>query len=489
MTRGWSILPERPRRRRRVAIVAGLVAVFAASAAAGWAVADPGSFGGAIAVATGGRSADPAATASPAAMTPAPTAPTGTPPAAASPSTAGTSAPPVATPTPAATTAPTPSATPIAGPTSTVSTSVAARLDRALARATEQLLLPGVEATVTFPDGSSWTGTLGMADVADGRKVRASTPFAIASVTKTFTSALILRYVDDGLLRLDQPLSRWFPDWPDADRITIRMLLNHTSGIPDFFRNSKFERALNKAKKREWSPEDVLAGYVRPGNVFEPGTGWSYSNTNYVLLGMVAEKIGGAPWEDLVHRELIDPLGLTSTYVQAVDAPPAAPALAYNLIYGEAGRVTPVARTDGTDVIPFTSVVTAAGAAGAMASNTEDLARWARALYGGDLLSAATRKQLLTFVRAYAYGLGTSYGLGASRVRFEGRPAYGHTGALAGTRASIRYFPKDGVAVAVLFNRETYVGDDVVRYLARALFPAAPASPSPGTSPGPSGTP
>ena len=442
MTRGWSIPPEQPRRGRRIAIVAGLVAVFAASAAAGWAVADPGSFGGAIAAATGGRSVDPAPAASPAAATPVSAAPSGTPSATASPTDVETPAPPVETPSPGATATPTPTPTPtpIAGPQSTVPPSVAARLDRALARAKEKLLLPGVEATVTFPDGSSWTGTLGMADVADGRKVRSSTPFAIASVTKTFTSALILRYVDDGLLRLDQPLSRWLPDWPDADRITIRMLLNHTSGIPDFFRNPKFERALNKAKKREWSREDVLAGYVRPGNVFEPGTGWSYSNTNYVLLGMVAEKIGGAPWEDLVHRELIDPLGLTSTYVQAVDAPPADPAVAYNLIYGEAGRVTPVARTDGTDVIPFTSVVTAAGAAGAMASNTEDLARWARALYGGHLLSAATRKQLLTFVRAYAYGLGTSYGLGASRVRFDGRPAYGHTGALAGTRASIRYF-------------------------------------------------
>lgn len=482
MTRGWTP-PKRPRRRRRVAIVAGLVAVFGVSLAAGWAVADPGSFGGAIAVATGGRPADPAPASSPAAAASVPGAPSGTAPAPASPSVVEPSATPVATPSPAATPTPTPGATlsPTAVPEPTVPRAVAARLDRALARAKEKLQMPGVQATVTFADGTSWTGTLGMADVADGRKVRASTPFAIASVTKTFTSALILRYVDEGLLRLDQPLSRWFPDWPDANRITIRMLLNHTSGIPDFFRNPKFERALNKSKKREWSREDVLAGYVRPGNVFEPGTGWSYSNTNYVLLGMVAEKIGGAPWEDLVHRELIDPLGLTSTYVQAIDAPPAAPAVAYNLIYGEAGRVTPVARTDGTDIVPFTSVVTAAGAAGAMASTSEDLARWARALYGGDLLSPATRKQLLTFVRAYAYGLGTSYGLGASRVRFEGRPAYGHTGALAGTRASIRYFPKDRVAVAVLFNRETFVGDDVVRYLARALFPAAPsADPSPG---------
>jgi D-alanyl-D-alanine carboxypeptidase len=365
---------------------------------------------------------------------------------------------------------------------------VAARLDRALERVKNTLLLPGVEATVLFPDGTAWTGALGMADVAEKRRVEPSTPFAIASVTKTFTAALVLRYVDDGLLRLDDPLSRWLPDWPNADRITVRMLLNHTSGIPDFFQSTKLEKALNKSKKKVWVRDEVLEGYVRPTPVFGPGAGWSYSNTNYVLLGLIAEQIGGESWDVLVHRELIDPLGLASTYVQAVDEPPAAPALAYRFVAGNGGASV-VARTDGTQVVPFTSVVTAAGSAGAMASTTADLARWARALYGGNVLSPVTRKQMLTFVEAYSYGRVTSYGLGASRVKFQGRTSYGHTGALAGTRAAIRYFPKEGVAIAVLFNRETYVGDDVVRVLARALFPEPAASPSPGTSPGSSATP
>jgi D-alanyl-D-alanine carboxypeptidase len=269
------------------------------------------------------------------------------------------------------------------------------------------------------------------------------------------------------------------PEWPNAKRITIRMLLNHTSGIPDFFQSTKFEKALNKSKKRAWTAAEVLAAYVRPGVVFAPGAGWSYSNTNYVLLGMVAERIGGAPWDVLVHRELLAPLGLTSTYVQGIDDPSGDPALAYRVSVTANGGTKAVARSDGTAVVPFTSVVTAAGSAGAMASTTRDLARWAKALYGGQLLTRATRKEMLTFVTAYAYGLGTRYGLGVSRVRMQDRIAYGHTGALAGTRASIRYFPKDKVAIAVLFNRENYVGDDVTRILARALFPKPPASPTP----------
>ena len=90
---------------------------------------------------------------------------------------------------------------------------------------------------------------------------------------------------------------------------------------------------------------------------------------------------------------------------------------------------------------------------------------------------------MLTFVKAYRYGSVTSYGLGVSRVRFQGRVAYGHTGALTGTRSAIRYFPVENVTIAVLFNRETFVGDDVVRVLARAIFPTAAPTPSPGASP------
>jgi CubicO group peptidase (beta-lactamase class C family) len=472
----------RPGRGRRLALVVGLVVVFSGSLLAGWALADPAAFAG---VAGGDRGA------------PAPTAPPlgAEAPASAAPGGAGTtvvptapvasevpgSAPPVAP-------SPTPSPTPSSSPAPAVPAAMASRLDRALARAQESFLLPGVEATVIFPDGSTWTGTRGMADVAAGRPVVPATPFAVGSVTKTFTAALILRYVDQGRIGLDDRLDRYLPDWPKAASITVRMLLNHTSGIPDFFLNPKLDAALNKAKKHVWTAAEVLESYVQPGAVFPPGKGWAYSNTNYLLLGVIAEQVGGAPWATLVREELFEPLGLAATYVQQVQTPPAEPARAYSMLLGNRGPV-PRLRSDGTDVVPFTSVVTAAGSAGAIAATTGDLARWARALYGTPLLSKATRKEMLTFVRATSYGKITSYGLGVSRVKLQGRYAIGHSGALAGSRAAIRYFPKDGIAIAVAFNRETFVGDDVVGVLARALFPAPAASPSPGTSAGPSKAP
>lgn len=490
MTAGWSKASGRPRRRRRLVLLAGLAAVFAASATAGWAVADPAAFGAAF---------EGIAGSSPVAAGPAPAGKAegdrgaARSPAAGSP-TAGEAASPAPPPGAVASAAPTPTpppalATAASTPAPAVPPATAARLDRALARAQKALLLPGVAATVIFADGATWTGALGMADVAAGRPVTAETPFAAASVTKTFTSALVLRYVDRGLLALDDPLARWLPDWPNARKITVRMLLGHTSGIPDYFRNPKLDLALNRDKMRAWTAAEVLEGYVPKGAVFPPGTGWSYSNTNYLLLGEIAAAVGGAPWEELAQRELLAPLGLDSTYVQAIEEPPVPPALAYRIIDGFRGP-TPEVRTDGSTVVPFRSVVTAAGAAGAVASTTGDLARWARALYGGTtVLSAATRREMLTFVKAYAYGLGTSYGLGVSRVRFDGHSAWGHTGALVGTRAAIRHFPKEKVTIAVLFNRETFVGDDVVRILARNIFPKPAASPSPSASPGASPSP
>jgi len=490
VTARWTQAPEHaghPRRLRRLILLAGLAGIFAASATAGWAVADPAAFGAAV---QGIAGASPAAAGPPGAVAP--------PPGSGASAAAGEAASPTPAPALAATTAPTttaptalPSPPTAAPPTLAppVPRAMAARLDRALARAQKALLLPGVQATVIFADGSTWTGTLGLADVDAGRPVEAATPFAAASVTKTFTSALILRYVDRGLIALDDPLARWLPEWPNARKITVRMLLNHTSGIPDFFRNVKLDLALNKDMKRAWTAAEVLDGYVPKGSVFAPGTGWSYSNTNYLLLGEVAAAVGGAPWEELVRRELIEPLGLDSTYVQAAEAPPAPPALAYRIIDGFRGP-TPQARTDGSTVVPFRSVVTAAGSAGALASTSGDLARWARALYGGrTVVSAAMRREMLTFVKAYAYGLGTAYGLGVSRVRFDGHAAFGHTGALAGMRAAIRHFPTEKVTIAVLFNRETFVGDDVVRILARTLFPKPAASPSPPASPATSPSP
>ena len=386
---------------------------------------------------------------------------------------------------------PAPMASPVAivapPPAPRVDAATAAVLQRALEAARKSMVIPGVAATVILADGRTWTGVAGDAVVATNTRVTPQTPFAIASVTKTFTAALILRLAEQGRLTIDDRLSRWLPDYPNAARITLRMLLQHTSGLADFFQNPKFDAVLNKAKRHAWTPETVLPYVAKPA--FAPGKGWGYSNTNYVLLGLVAERAGGASWAQQIRQDFFVPLGLASTYVQGVGTPAVPPAHANVMFVGYGGKILPRDLSDGSTFVPFTSVVTAAFSAGSIASTSGDLARWAKALYGGDVLGPASMAEMLTFdpeIQAYA---ALAYGLGVSRVKIDGRfVAYGHTGALDGTRASIRWLPKQHVSVAVVFNRDLFTGDDVVRYLVDALYPRATPSASPrasaGASPG-----
>jgi D-alanyl-D-alanine carboxypeptidase len=368
----------------------------------------------------------------------------------------------------------------------------AAALQRALDTARKSMVIPGVEATVILADGRTWTGVAGDAVAATHVKVTPATPFAIASVTKTFTAALILRLAEQGRLTIDDRLARWLPDYPNASRITLRMLLQHTSGLADFFQNPKFDTALNRAKRRIWTPQEVLPFVAKPA--FAPGKGWGYSNTNYVLLGLVAERAGGAPWAEQVEQEFIVPLGLASTFVQGLGAPATAPAHANQMFIGFGGKILPKDLSDGSAYVPFTAVATASYAAGSIASTSGDLARWAQALYGGSVLEPDSLAAMLTFDPGIARYAALAYGLGVSRVKIDGRfVAVGHTGALEGTRAAIRWLPKQHVSVAVVFNRDLFSGDDVVRYLVAALYPrpkpgappAGGASPSPGATPAP----
>lgn len=458
MTQAWSMQAGRPRRRRFLAgaalatlLVVGVVA-------------------GAVALAPGGGPATAGAAGLGAAPTPATAA--------------------VPPPTPSGSSGyghPSPSAGPsnvvaVAPlPAQPVDPATAAALQKALEAARKAMVIPGIEATVILADGRTWTGVAGDAVAATHAKVTTETPFPIASVTKTFTAALILRLAEQGRLTIDDPLAQWLPDYPNAAHITLRMLLTHTSGLADFFQNPKFDAALNRSRGRVWTPAEVLPFVAKPA--FAPGKGWGYSNTNYVLLGLVAEAAGGAPWADQVREDFFVPLGLASTYVQGVGTPNAPPAHSNQMFIGYGGKILPRDLSDGSTIAPFTAVATAAYSAGSIASTTEDLARWARALYNGAVLEPASLAEMLTFDPDITRYAALAYGLGVSRVKIDGRFfAIGHTGALAGTRASIRWLPAKRVSVAVAFNRDLFTGDDATRFLIAALYPRAKPAASPGVS-------
>ena len=168
--------------------------------------------------------------------------------------------------------------------------------------------LPGVSAAILFPDGTMWRATSGFADVAAKRRLTADTEFAVASISKTFLAALILVLVDEGKLSLDAPVAPYLPGVELDPAITVRQLLDHTSGLHDYFYDPDIDEALLADRKRVWTPEEALAYVGKP--YFEPSAGWHYSNTNYVILGLLAETIEGAPLPTQLRTRFLAPLGL-----------------------------------------------------------------------------------------------------------------------------------------------------------------------------------
>jgi D-alanyl-D-alanine carboxypeptidase len=355
--------------------------------------------------------------------------------------------------------------------TSPVSDRVAAELQQALDKARSTYAIPGVEAAVLWPDGRLWTGASGQADVSAHRKVTVDTRFSIGSITKTFTAALILQLADEGALSLDDHVDRWLPAYPGGAELTVRQLLDHTSGLYDFFSNWNLDHALQADKQRFWTPQDVLP-YVLPP-VFVPGAGWAYSNTNYLLLGLIAEAATGTPYDHLLRDRLLGPLGLSTAGLQGYDAPGDAIAHGYDFA-SLAKTAVPIDWSDGTAMMPFTAVATAAWSAGGVSATAADLARWGRALYGGSVLSPASVVRMADTSESDRLEPGAAYGLGLQRMSFGARWTWGHSGRLGGFRAAMRYVTDQGVTVVVLTNQDRWDPDRIVRELMDTAMPPVP---------------
>jgi D-alanyl-D-alanine carboxypeptidase len=305
-------------------------------------------------------------------------------------------------------------------------------------------------------------------------------------MSKTFTAALILGLVDDGRLSLDTKVAKLLPSVrlgkpgvPIPAGITVRMLLDHTSGLADFFFGKGIDAALNARRGATWTAAQALAYVGKP--LGKPGRSWHYSNTNYLLLGLVAEKVGGAPFAKLVRQRLFTPLGLKDASIQGAE--PARGPLAMGYYYASTSpSARPILLADARrTIVPFTSVVTAAGSAGNVAATSADLAAWARALYGGAVLRPETLALAVADSKLTApYKPYVAYGLGVQVTRVAGHRALGHSGRFIGIRGELRYLPASGLAIALIANQN---GVDIrpltAKLVALVLPPVPSASPTP----------
>jgi D-alanyl-D-alanine carboxypeptidase len=268
-----------------------------------------------------------------------------------------------------------------------------------------------------------------------------------------------LQLVDEGKLRLDDPVGKYQPEVPNGANITIRQLLNMSSGLFNYSEDKSFNQTLDRDPGKVWNPKDLIAISFQHPPYFAPGQGWHYSNTNTVLLGMIIEQISGMPVEDVFQQRIFKPLGMDSSSLpkrtsSAIPNPhPHGYMFGTNVESLEAPPLTPeqAAQTDAAAGTP--NDVTMANpswgwTAGAAISTLHDLKIWAKALATGTLLRAATQKERLSWIPIGASPAAAKYGLAITNIH----GFLGHNGQLPGFQSFMGYLPQKGATIVVLTN-------------------------------------
>jgi D-alanyl-D-alanine carboxypeptidase len=317
----------------------------------------------------------------------------------------------------------------------------------------------GMAAAIIIRGRLFWSGGSGLANRETKARVAADTPFPIFSITKMFVGALAVKLAQEGRLKLDDPLSVAVPDWPNADRITLRMMLNQTSGIGGDQR--RLERDVDARPRAVWTPRKTLSYARRP--YAAPGERWEYNNANYLLAGLIIEHATDRTVAEVLRELILGPLQLRDAVLQPQERARSAPAQGY-------GGPAPVARAlrIGGRYAPYPSAASAGWTAGGMVASAPSVARFADALLRGDLLSPDWRRQLLRFVPATDGYDG--YGLGVGKGQLSnGDEVWGHFGAGPGFVTSVSHVPATAITVAVLSSGDANLGS-ITEMLANATL-------------------
>jgi len=296
---------------------------------------------------------------------------------------------------------------------------------------------PGGAVIISRGGETLYTAGRGLADVETRRPITPDTVFRLGSITKQFTAAVVMQLVQEGRLSLDDPITRFFPDYPQpGGAATVRQLLQHTSGIQSYTAIPGFMAEANIA--RPYTTEQMIALFRDLPSPTPPGQEWAYNNSGYVMLGAIVERVTGMPWHQAVAERITRPLGL-STIGYGVDRESGAAAMARG--YSGSDQVRPAMNIHMS--VPH--------AAGALVGTVGDLARWADALHHGRVVDQASYAAMTTPAalpegRTHPYG----FGLGLDAVR--GRPAVGHSGGIPGFTTDSVYVPSENIFVAVFAN-------------------------------------
>jgi len=292
--------------------------------------------------------------------------------------------------------------------------------------------LKGISASVIYPGMGAWKGVTGFSHL--GAPITSDMLFGIASNTKLFTGVLLLSLTENNIIQLDDSLHQYLPTYTNIDsNITIRQLLNHTSGLADVTSVPGYPDSILTDPNRVFTASEMMT-WARPP-LFAAGTSWDYSNTNYLLAGMIAESATGKSYGQLLRDSILAPLQLDSTFLDVHDS------IAYPVAH-------PWQAGSNNYSTPRTSLNSAAWAAGAMYSTSGEMVHWYDALMNGQVLNSNSFNELTTFV-----GSG-NYGMGISQATVAGRTVWTHGGTIwGGYNSSMMYDPASGIIICVLINQ------------------------------------
>ena len=329
-------------------------------------------------------------------------------------------------------------------------------VDKAVGEILAKTGAPGASIAVVKDDKIIYTHAYGMARIDPPMPATPEMRYSIGSISKQFTAAAILMLAEEGKLSLDDKLVRWLPDLTRAGDVTIRELLSMTSGYQDFWPQ---DYVMPRMLEPVTAPE-ILNDWARKPLDFEPGTKWQYSNTNYVIAGMIVEKVAAMPLIDFLQRRVFGPLQMTSVF--NTDLSPLGPADPARYLRYSLGPLRPAPKEGRGWMF----------AAGELAMTAHDLALWDISLIDQTILKPTSYRALETEVQL-ANGVGTRYALGLDVGITNGRRFVSHGGEVSGFTATNTVYPDDRAAVVVLTNLDaTNASSQIVTRIANLLFTA-----------------
>ena len=329
----------------------------------------------------------------------------------------------------------------------------------------------GATLGVCLADGECFSLATGFSDAERKTPMKPADLMLAGSVGKTYAAAVALQLVSEKKINLDERIKKylgqekWFSRLPNANDITVRQLMNHTSGLVRYEFKEEFTKDLTANPDKIWKPEELLSYIFDEKAPFEAGRGWDYSDTNYIVLGMIVEKVSGRKYYTEATNRVLKPLKLKSTKPQDKRE-------IKGLIQGYAGDENPFGGKDkvlenGKFIINPQFEWTGGG----MVSNAEDLARWAKLMYEGKAFNTSLLSQVFDGVFAPMLGKETKYGLGVIIRPTRAGLTYGHSGFFPGYMTDMMYFPDKKTSIAVQVNSS--VPKNLGKPLARVLIESA----------------